>query len=101
MLWDQIAAVISQFWDYAYFMEDKRMLVDSTLIKFQISNETLQVRPVNKTQNIINFLNQISNETLKAQVVKDRFSIIIWAKTFIEKHNMVDNVKAKAEKMKK
>ena len=66
LLWDQIATEIAKFQDYVYFMDDKRMLASSVLTKFQITNETLQMRPLKKPQNTVNFLNQTSNETLRA-----------------------------------
>lgn len=101
LLWDKIAVEISKLWVYAYFMEDKRILAGSTLTKCQIVNENLHMIPINKAHNTINFLNETSNETLRALGVKDRFAIIIWDKIFIEKHNMVNNGKAKVEKMNK
>ena len=46
-------------------------------------------------------MKQASNETLRILGVKDICAIIIWAKKFVEKHNMKANVKAKVEQMQK
>ena len=100
-LWDLIAIEITKFWEYVYFIEEKDALTSTTLLKFEIVNETLQKKPMNKAQNAINFLSQTSNSTLATLGVKDRFSIIIWAKRFLEKHKLVNNVHAKAKQMDK
>lgn len=94
-LWDTIIHEISNFWDYLFFIKDKRELTHSTLTKCQVANEILQKRPVNVAHNTINFLHQTSNETLRTLGSRDRFAIIIFAKIFIEKHNLMTKVKAK------
>ena len=99
MLWDTIIDEISNFWDYLFFIEDKRELIHSALTKCQVANEILQKRPINVAQNIISFIHQTSNETLRTLGVSDVFVIIICAKKFIETHNLMDEVKDKAKKM--
>ena len=42
------------------------------------------------------FLKQASSETLRVLGVKDKCAIMIWAKRFIEKHDMKKNVRDKA-----
>lgn len=84
-----------------YFIEDKDALASTTLLKCEIINETLQKKPTNKDQNAINFLSQTSNSTLATVGVKDSFDIIIWAQQFLEKHNLMNKVQAKAKQMDK
>jgi len=56
---------------------------------------------VNKSQSTIKFLKQASNETLKILGEKNRCDIMIWAKNFIEKHDMKADLKDKAKHMQK
>ena len=63
-LWDTIIHEISNFWDYLFFIEDKRELIHLALTKCQVANEVLQKRTLNVAQNTINFLHQTSNENL-------------------------------------
>ena len=69
------------------------------MTKCQVANEIFQKRHVNVAQNTINFLHQTSNETLRTLAVRDRFAISISTKKIMEKHNLMNEVKAKAEKM--
>ena len=90
---------ISNFQDCVFFIEDKSELIHSRLTKCQVANDILQKRPTNVAQKTIIFLQQTSNETLRTSRVRDRFAIIISAKFFIEKHNFMNEVNAKAEQM--
>ena len=96
LLWDQIVVEIDGLWEYLNYIEDKRDLAYSTLTKCKVVEEVLQERPIKNAQSTIKFLKQASNETLRVLGVKDRCAIMIWAKMFIEKHDMKTNVKAKA-----
>ena len=44
-------------------------------------------------------MSQTSNSTLATLGVKDRFTIIIWAKKFVEKHNLLTKVLNKTKQM--
>ena len=80
LLWDTIIIEISNFWDYQFFIENKKELIHSTLTNCQVPNEIIQKRPINVAQNTLNFLHQTSNETLRTLGVRDRFAITICAK---------------------
>ena len=82
------------------FVEDKRILVISSLVKYEVANELMQWRPTNKAQNSITFLSHLSNQDLATLKIHDIMDIIIRAKWFIEKHKLMNNVKSLAEEMK-
>ena len=67
--------------------------------KNQVVKEHLQKKLVKKAQNTINFMHQKYDSTLATIGVKDRFSIIIWAKKFLENHNILNKVLNKAKQM--
>ena len=69
------------------------------MTKCQVANDILQKKLVNVVKNTINFLHQTSKETLRSLGVRDRFYIIIFSKKFIEYHNLMNEIKAKDEKM--
>lgn len=98
-LWDKIIDEVFDSWDYLIFIEDKRELTHSISTKCQVPNEILHKRPVNVAHKTIIFLHQTSNETLRTLGLRDRFVVIIYAKKIIEKHNLMNEVKAKAELM--
>ena len=101
LLWDQINVEVDNLWEYMNYIEYKRSLEDSTLTKCKAIDKVFQQRPINKDQSAIKLLKQASNESLRILGVKDICSIFIWAKKFIEKHNMKANVNAKVEQMQK
>ena len=78
------------------YIEDTKSLADSYLIKCKVLEEVLQQIPIKKAQSTMKFLKQASSETLRVLGVKDKCAIMIWAKRFIEKHDMKKNVRDKA-----
>jgi hypothetical protein len=94
-----ISTEIAKFWEYMVLIDDKIALVIMAQAKSQIVKEHSQKKPINKARNTINFMNQTSNTTLATLGVKDRFAIIIWAKRFLEKHNLLNKVLDKAKQM--
>ena len=50
-------------------------------------------------QNTINFLNTLSEEELETVGIKDRITVITWARKVIGKHHHIESVQAKADQM--
>ena len=76
LLWDQISMEIAKVWDYVNFIQDKKALAGSTLLKHEVVNEFMQRRLVKMVQQSIKNLSQTSNESLRILGVNDRFGII-------------------------
>lgn len=81
-------------------MEDKRVLVVISLVKYEVANELMQRRPENKAHKSITFLSHLSNQDLETLNIHDRIDIIIRAKKLIEKHKLMNIVKSLAKEMK-
>jgi hypothetical protein len=66
-----------------------------------VVNETLAKKPSEWAQNAINLLNSIPTVELQTIGVKDRTTLIIWARRVIAKHNLLKLVQTKAIQMEK
>jgi len=64
-------------------------------------SETLAKKPSKWALNTINLLNSIPTVELYTIVVKGRTTLIIWARRFIAKHNLLKSVQTKAMHMEK
>lgn len=81
------------------FVDDKSVVARTTLQRCTVVNETSLRRPLETTQNDINFLNIVSNAQLQTLVIKDRTAIIVWARKIIGKCNHMRNVQSIVEQM--
>ena len=99
MIWDLISTEIAKFQDYFALIDDKIALVTMAQVKSEVVKEYLQKKPINKAQNTINFMSQTSNSILSTLGVKNRFTIIIWAKKFVKKHDLLSKVLNKTKQM--
>ena len=52
-------------------------------------NENLAKKSLDTTPNAINFLNTLRYEDMQEIGIRDRLTIILWARNFINKHNLV------------
>ena len=86
VIWDHITVEVTKLWDFLNFVEDMRVLVIISLVKYEVANELMQRRPTDKAQNSITFLSHLSNQDLATLKIHDKIGIIIRAKQFIEKH---------------
>lgn len=78
-------------------IDDEVSLVAMAQVKSEIVKDYLHKKPINKA--IVNFMSQTSNESLTTLGVKDKLTIIIRAKKFIEKRNLLERVLSKTKKM--
>ena len=86
MTWEQIIIEVTKMWEFLNVVEDKRVLVSNALVKHETTNELMQRRPIERTQNTINLLSNILNKHLITLKVHDRLGIIMRSKKFIEMH---------------
>ena len=57
--------------------------------------EKLHKKPIETSNNTIDFLNGLIENELKAANIKDRISIITWARKVVNKHEHLDTVEEK------
>ena len=69
------------------------------LQKFKVVNETLDKKPLETTENVVNFLNTMNYVDKKDIGIKYRTTIIIWVRKILGKHNNVKNVHDKVDQM--
>ena len=100
VIWDQITVEVTKLWDFLNFVDDMIFFVISYLIKYEIANKLIQRRTADKAHNSITFLSHLSNQDLATLNIHDKMGIIIRAKQFIEKNQLMKNVKSLEEEMK-
>ena len=59
----------------------------------------MERKPLNITQNALNFLNSLTYKKLQDIGIKYRVAIVLWSKKFINKHRLMKVVQDKANKM--
>jgi hypothetical protein len=64
-----------------------------------VVNETLAKKPSKWAQNTINFLNFVPTVDLQTIGVKEKKTLIIWARRIIAKHNLLNSVQTKVVQM--
>ena len=57
----------------------------------------MEKRPLATAQNTLNFLNSLTYQKLHEMGIKDRVSIVMWAKKIIHKHHLIKTVQDKSE----
>ena len=67
--------------------------------RLKLVNETMERKPLATAQNALNFLNSLTYQKLHDIGVKDRISIVLWAKKFIHKHHLMQTVQDRADEM--
>jgi hypothetical protein len=84
---------------YLNFINDKDNMAITARSRCTVVNETLAKKPSEWAQNAINLLNSIPTAELQTIGVKDRTTLIIWARRVIAKHNLLKSVQTKATQM--
>jgi hypothetical protein len=99
VIWDAIAVEAAKFRVYLNFINDKDNMAITARSRCTVVNETLAKNPSEWAQNAINFLNVVPTTELQTIGVKDRTTLIIWARRIIAKHNLLKSVQTKAVQM--
>ena len=63
------------------------------------AGKKLNKNPVDYANNAINFLNGLTQDNLKNANIKDRKSIITWARKVVNKYHHLDTIQAKIDIM--
>ena len=59
----------------------------------------MEKKPLNTAHNAFNFLNSLTYQKLQDIGIKDRVAIVLWEKTFINKHQLMKAVQDKDNTM--
>ena len=59
----------------------------------------MEKKPLNTTQNALNFLNSLTYQKLQEIEIKDKVAIVLWSNKFINKHHLMKVVKDKSNAM--
>jgi hypothetical protein len=81
------------------FINEKDSMVITTRSRCTVVNETRAKKPSEWAQNAINLLISIPTVELQTIRVKDRTTLIIWARRVITKHNLLKSIQTKAIQM--
>ena len=76
------------------------MLIQSSRKSVAVVKEVLNKKPIDTANNSIGFLNGLNEDDLKTTNIKDRISVITWARKIVSKHQQLDIVQAKIDIMK-
>ena len=76
-------------------MDDQSILINLAHQRLKLVNENIEIKPLATAQNTLNFLNSLTYQKLHDMGIKDRISILLWAKKFIHKHHLMNTVQDK------
>ena len=97
IIWDTLCIEITKFRHYLNFIDDLNILINLAHQRLKLVNEHMEKRPLTTAQNTLNFLNSLTYQKLHDMGIKDRVSIVLWAKKFIHKHHLIKTVQDKSE----
>ena len=89
MIWDTLSMEITKFRNYLNFIDDEIALVNLATQRLKLANEIMEKKPLNIAHNALNFLNFLTYQNLQDIRIKDRVEIVMWAKNFINKHQLM------------
>ena len=99
MIWDTLSVEITKFEHYLNFIDDESALVNLAAQRLKLANETMEKKPLNTTHNAVNFLNSLTYQNLQDIGIKNRVAIVLWAKKFINKHQIMKVMQDKGNQM--
>ena len=99
IIWDTLSVEVTKFRHYLNFVDDQCILINLANQRLKLVNETMDRNPLTIAQNALNFLNSLTYQKLHDMGIKDRISIVLWAKNFIHKHHLMKTVQDKADEM--
>jgi len=80
LIWDVIVNSVVDLRPYLDMLEDKATLYCKALHKCVVINETMAKRTPDVAQNTISLLNKTTNDQLQTLEVKDRITVMMWAR---------------------
>ena len=95
IIWDTLSIEITKFRHYLNFIDDLSILTDSVQQKLKLVNEHMAKRPHYSSERIK--FSEFTDIPKVARHIKDRISIVLWAKKIIHKHHLMKTVQDKSE----
>ena len=92
LIWDMIITEATKMRPYLNYIKDKEMVINVARQSCTNVKETLDRKPIDTTQNTINFCNTLSEEELRKIGIKDRIAVITWERKVIGKHHHIESV---------
>ena len=83
------AAKIRPYLDYII---DKEIVMQAARQSVTTVKEVLNKNPIDNANNTVSFLNGLTEDDLKATSIKNRISVIMWARKVVSKHQHLDTV---------
>ena len=99
MIWDVIIAEAVKLRPYLDYILDKEIVMQETRQSVTVVKEVLNKNPIDTANNTISFLNGLTKDDLKTANIKDRISVITWARKVFSKHQHLYIVQAKIDIM--
>ena len=95
LIWDMIIVDVVNLKPYFNYILDKEMVINVARQSRTAVKEALNKKPVDTTNNTINFLNTLSEEYLRTMGIKYRITMITSARKVVGKHQHLETVQAK------
>ena len=95
IIWDSVAIEVAKFISYLNFIKDRDNIAITTRHKCTFVNENLAKNTSEWAHNALNLLNFAPTIDLQTIGVKDRTTLIIWARRVITKDNLLKSVQTK------
>ena len=84
---------------YLDFICDKDITTQAARKYVHMGKQELNKRPMDTTNNAINFLNKLMEQDIRQANIQDRFLVITWARKVVNKHRHLEIVEAKVNCM--
>ena len=97
IIWDTIMEEENKFRPYLHYILGKELVIQSSRQGMIVAREKLNKKPIEHANNAISFLNILSKDYLKKANIKDKISILNWARKVINKYLHLDTVQEKVD----
>ena len=97
IIWDTIMEEANKFRPYLHYILGKELVIQSSRQGMIVAREKLNKKPIEHENNAISFLNSLSKDDLKKANIKEKISILNWARKVINKYHHLDTVQEKVD----
>ena len=80
---------------YLDFILDKDIVTQAARKNVLMVKHVLNKKPIDTTNNAINFLNSLIEDEIKKSNIQDRVLIITWARKVVNKYHHLETIEAK------
>ena len=90
IIWDMIIIEVGKLIPYLKYILDKEIVIQAARQSFTPVKENLNKNPIDKSNNIVNFLNGVLEDYLKTMEIKDIIPIITWERKVVENNQHLE-----------